>query len=521
MIALGLGLWCVGCGKGHGVPKGPDDDGAGAEPWPEVPADGFVVIAAGSPVYVEPSYAAPSARLGWPIGEPPPWPAGGTVVRVTGMREGFVEVAPLVQPHDAHCERALDGERIDVRVYVSPWSLVPVTTRAVDHEFEDGTRIELFPGAPVGRLLDDEEGRFAVSVDDARLKIELPQDAVGLAYAQPQVLSPSGQPWDGSAGIPGMSYDDGEPLLVRTRFGSSEIWIADSGPWGNGARLRLEGPCLRATVLSDWAPIPDVRRFRQFDFGLGAPGSTVVLPGPAALDPAALVGTEPEPDLELEELVEEEIEPIVHLDHFEDFVEGELLQPGVGFFGPVDGTMVFEEGAPVYLTAAGPPSGTLRGIEQLRDGWVMGDRICFPTMFGAQFQPLLPVCFDGGEGRMQTPELARFDMGSSFVEPGGVRVKGSFEPGAVERGLRRHRVELRRCFEVSLSTEAAAPRRLGLELTLDLDGEGQVTAVRSMTGAAGIATTCVIESAKGWGLPAPTDGRPGRVTFTVTLTDRR
>ncbi|MCA9310221.1 MAG: hypothetical protein KDA21_03390, partial [Phycisphaerales bacterium] len=109
-----LAVLAAGCHRHAGSPSRRSGDELGA--WPEAPAEGFAVVPWGARIYVEPRVGAPSVRLGWSVAEPPPWPSGGTVVRVLGHRDGFVEIASVVHGEVAHCEAVLDADALDVRL---------------------------------------------------------------------------------------------------------------------------------------------------------------------------------------------------------------------------------------------------------------------------------------------------------------------------------------------------------------------------------------------------------------------
>lgn len=541
-IALGLVLAAAACHRGPGGSRGPASDASEGEPWPELPSEGFVLVLPNSLVYLQPDATGPWVRMGWPREVPEPWPTGGTVARVTGMRDGFVEIAPLLHPHDFHCEGVLEGETFDVRLYVSPWSLGPVVTRAVSSEFEDGTSIGVGPGTPVRALPD---GRWAATANDVRLQLELPEDAVGLVYPSPgPSFETGGRMWQGPVGAPPPVFDGDQPLHVVSRFGSSQAMVTESTPLDEGFRVGLATRCVRATVISEGPPADRDEDFVFFEFGLGAPSLAAVPPGSAALDVATLLGPEPEvpekveiefdPDvfgtgrvddglgmLSGEEgLFEEELLAEVPLEEvpFDDIAVLQEQLPASGLLGgSVDGTQIFEAGAPLYFGAEGPPVGELHALQPLREGWVMGERVCFPTSFGASFVPLLPVCFDGGEGRLQTPETVADDSSMAVVTPGEVTHSGTFEPGAVERALRRSRHHLRRCYQHVLRQQGAHPRGEGLALVLEVAGDGTVTHAQSVDPASGPILQCVTKSAESWEMPPTTDGEPGWVELRATV----
>ncbi len=476
----------------------PEERVAPPEPRPEVPSEGFVVLPWGTQVYLEPRTGAASARLGWPAAAPPPWPSPGYVARVVGWRDGFVEISPILENRERHCGAVLEGEVFDVRLYVSPWALTPLLTRVVDTAHEDGSTLSLNPGALAQPIPDDAEGRWAVSAGGVRVRTVLPDDAVGLAYLPAAPISaPSQGSWQMPEGRP-FSYE-GWPLELDPNLGY-QVSIVSVVSHSESYRVELVSPCARVVAVAAQEP-PSWQPEVFFEFGLGAP--------------------EPVP----EELIDEIIGPL-DFDAIGELRSGSMesgqlggIFTGAVFTGGVRPERVFEAGAPLYLSAAGPVAGTLAHMRVFsEDAWAAGDRICFHTSFGAHFEPPLAVCLPAAEARVRNPAVDVHDFGGATVLPGAIQITGALAEPAVASALRRHRSDLRRCWGEALGQGAQAGSEL--ELALDVNGEGAVTHVRLRSPWIASFTDCAVASAQQWTMPAPEDGKPAKVVFSVSLARR-
>ena len=505
-----------------------------AEPPPEVPAEGFVVLPWGTRTYLEPRFGGASARLGWPSMAIPPWPTTGFVARVVGQREGFIEIAPIMPPTaELHCGPLLEGEVFDVRLYVSPWSLAPVVARDVEVTLDDGTTLSLRPGALAQPVPDDPRGRWAISAGGIRVRAELPDDATALAYAAPRAMPmPSERSFQLPEGRP-FSFD-GLPVELELGFGQ-DVAIVSTSPGEDHHTVELMSPCAQFTVRSTMVPVSWNSGFNHIEFGLGAPEpvpadvlDAVGLAEPVELDApieegfVTVEGVAGEPVLvetvERKEVRQAVVEPFAG----EVGILGSLVGGPLGG-APVRPEHVFEEGAPVYLSPAGPVAGTLSGMRVFsEDGWVAGDRLCFHTGFGSRFDPVLPVCLPGDEARPRNPTVDVHDFTSSVVRPQAVHVTGALDEAAVARALRRNRSDLRRCLHEALQS-LPSQGEVGLALGLKLDGRGAVTEVtpRLSPQTGGLweqtLTSCTAAAAKRWVLPAPADERPAEVVLTVRI----
>ncbi|MCA9704613.1 MAG: hypothetical protein KDK70_02050, partial [Myxococcales bacterium] len=503
----------------------------------------FAVVPWGARIYVEPRVGAPSVRLGWSVAEPPPWPSGGTVVRVVGHRDGFVEIASVVHGEVAHCEAVLDADALDVRLYVSPWSLASVLTRPVEVEVEAGAEagaevegeveaegtVVLRPGALVRPIAGDPRGRYAVRAGGIQVQVSLPDDAVGNGYVEPQPLSmPSQREWE----LPDahtLHDAEGWPIEVDQSFGH-DVAVESAWPLGARHRIALVSPCARVTGYGDRAPRSISFGRDHIDFGLG--GSDVRLPDGALRARALVAPSEPEPSEPSEPFdafdtfdIAEEV-PVRILHESEDVI-GELEPAVLGvlqgespvFFSSGFPELVVEAGAPVYLTTAGPAAGTLNELRVFSDDtWVVGERLCLHTAFSMRFDPALAVCFDAAEAQRRSSTTDAHDFGRGTVEPGPIRVGPGHDEALVAQALRRHRRDLRRCYDEALAQDLDLTG--SLELQLDTSAQGAVDDVRLRSTWLGPVIDCAIDSARTWSMPPTRDGKPGRIIFRVELSLR-
>lgn len=493
----------AGCREGASVSPAQVTQAAAA--WPAAPAEGFVVLPWGTRVYLEPRYGGASARLGWPSTPVPPWPATGHVARVVGQRDGFVEIAPIMPPSLSHCGPLLDADAFDVRLYVSPWALAPVLDREVEVRRGDGSMLLLRPGAVAQPIAGDDEERWAVWAGGIRVRARLPADAVARAYSEvaPVVASIQGS-WQLPEGRP---YAwDGWPLELAQGFGQ-DVTIASVTAHEGAYLVELTSPCARVVVRATEPPASwGQERFGHIDFGLG---------GPDAIPPGVLAAAGLEPPRE----PEVEPPPDVHNLELEGSFEGGDILGVLSGPGPTRLEHVFEEGAPVYLSLAGPPAGTLSQLRAFfEEAWVTGDRLCFHTAFGARFDPPLPVCMPMAEDRVRNPATDVHDFAAGVVRPGALRITGTLPEPEVARALRRHRKDLRRCLNEAMLQ--GVPASGGFELTLDVSGKGIVTAVRPRSTLAAVLTDCAVAAARGWTMPTPADGKPAQVVFSVRFEPR-
>ncbi len=486
--------------------------------WPDSPADGFAVLPWGTRVYLEPRYGGPSARLGFPRAARPPWPQHGDTVRVVGGRDGFVEIVPLVPEDLSHCERSLDGEGFDVRLYVSPFSLASILTRVVELRFDDDTGVLLRPGAPVETIPGDPRGRWAVSAAGLRLRAPLPEDAVGQIYASSDLLMVPGMT-DWELGDPSLvTYDEGWSLEIDPEL-AHDVVVAGAEPRSDGAsdyRVHLRSRCARLDGLSPGSLPRTQQQFRHFDFGLGAPQPPPA-GGAAALDMRVLAGLEAgreDPPPSEPEFAEAKVIDVIPSS---DGVLGEVLLGPVpdlssqGFAAPV-----FEQGTPLYLSGAGSRAGQLRGVRVFHEqSRAVGDRLCYSTAFGMRFDPPLWICLDAAEGRVRTPEEAASEVGNSVVHPVTVEAYGELRRPEVETALRRHRYQVRLCHDQALLRQPALQGEL--RLSLRLAGDGSVGEAEAHAKGLEPVIDCVQEAARGWSMPAPSDGRAARVEVVLWL----
>ncbi len=497
----------LGCGVGPGSRGSESAAGNGVSPvWPR---PGLAIVRHGSLVYTEPRVGAQAVQLGRPVQASPPWPVGGQVVAVVGSVDGFVEVRPYSERGESLCEKALYGDDFDVGLFVSPWSLVPVSTQPLQLDFEDDSSVELKPGAVLQRIEDDPRSRWAVQVEGVRMRLPVPESMVGLSYEPAVVFPDIYAPQRDTLVATRMNFDGEEAMHVdQGRVGSLRVLAVSEGP--RGFRVEFMGDCLRAAAFSPVNPVETFRPFggEDIEFGLGGPSVVVPSSVGLALEP-------PSPD-EIEVLEALEASGL-------DGVAGAIGHTAVfdspSVFDVAPSPMpvwVFEQGAPVYLSASGPPSGSLSNHRVFGESaWGVGDRVCFGTTFGHSFVPPLDVCLDAVEGRVVQDSDPEAQSGQVRVVPGPVQVTGALDEVAVQRALRIHRHEVRRCY--NLSSGGARVEQGVVTLALGIDGQGAVTSVQRRGGEPGTAVVCAMTEARRWTMPAPTDGHPGTVQFEFSL----
>jgi len=495
------------------------------EPPPELPAEGFVVLPWGTRTYLEPRFGGASAQLGWPSMAIPPWPNTGYVARMVGQRDGFVEIAPIMPPMaELHCGPPLEGEVFDVRLFVSPWSLAPLVARDVEVTLDDGTTLSLRPGALVQPIPDDPRERWAISAGGIRVRAPIPDDAIARAYVAPRAMTmPSQRSFQLPEGRP-FSFD-GLPVEIELGFGQ-DVAIAGTAPAEDYHVVELMSPCAQAMVHSSVAPVSWNNGFNQFEFGLGAPEpvpagvlEVVGLAEPAELDAPAEEMVVTIEDVMSEGVPQQPLEPGIEVPIGDFGLVGGIVggQPsGIPGGVPVRPEHVFEEGASIYLSTAGPVAGTLADMRVFsEDGWVVGDRMCFQTSFGTRFDPMLPVCLPADEARLRNPAVDVHDFSSYVVRPKSVHVVGALDERAVGRALRRNRSDLRRCVNEAVSKGINPVYPLGL--ALEIDREGKVTEVRLRSPWIEWLSDCAVAAAKRWVMPSPADGKPARVDFAMSV----
>ncbi len=490
----------------------PSEGIGAAGAWPEAPRPGFAILPWGTRVYVEPRYGSRSSRLRRPVEVAPPWPVEGSVVRVLGGRDGFVEIAPLLENTQGHCAEMLTADGYDVRLYVSPWAFASVLTESFEAHHEDGSSMRLQPGAIVRPIADDPQERWAISAAGLQLRAALTPEVVGTSYAetQPETM-PGNRQWVMGPGH-SMQYDGGWALEWSPR---RDIAIESVLPAGERYRVEVVSHCARVTAWADRPPEAAREEFRHFDFGLGA--ESVHLPTEGPIDVTALLGVSNEPARLEDVFVPEQGAVFDDLLADEVFMDGEVMGELLRAEPPRE--QIFETGAPIYLGTTGPRAGRLTHLRSFgEDHWIAGERVCFRTFFGGQFTPVVGVCFDVAESRRRTPQTDPDDFGRGTVEPVRLKVGPGLDEALVARALRSYRHQLRHCFNEVQPIRGDGSGRL--EMTLDTARDGTVSHVRLRSRWLGPVSTCATSAAESWTMPPTRDGAPGRITFAVDLVPR-
>lgn len=184
VVCVGL----VACGPSRRAWQAPPPTSGAVE------ASAFAVISLASPLWLAPAREGPSV---WGVAPEAVYGGSGVpslaVVRVLGERDGWVAIETLGEPADAHCAPDVGGlEALRVRFFVPSGALVPVTTREIVQELDDGTRIELDRGAPLEPL--PERDLHRVRLGGLRFVARLARTEVGTRYlpsARPSLAAAS------------------------------------------------------------------------------------------------------------------------------------------------------------------------------------------------------------------------------------------------------------------------------------------------------------------------------------------
>lgn len=109
-----------------------------------------------------------------------------------------------------------------------------------------------------------------------------------------------------------------------------------------------------------------------------------------------------------------------------------------------------------------------------------------------------------GRGRLGLGAMGT--MGVPRVRSGRAEVRGPLSREVIQRVIRRHQREVRRCYEQALALEPNLHGRVLLRFTIS--GTGAVSAATVTETGAGLeaAATCIANAARRWTFPAPAGG---------------
>lgn len=104
------------------------------------------------------------------------------------------------------------------------------------------------------------------------------------------------------------------------------------------------------------------------------------------------------------------------------------------------------------------------------------------------------------------------------VRPGRAEVRGSLSREIIRRVIRRHRNEIRYCYELSLQQDPTLQGRVVIRFTIS--GTGAVTTAATTEVGAGLeeAASCIARATRRWAFPAPNGGGIVIVTYPFVLT---
>ncbi len=142
---------------------------------------GNVLVWADATFYTEPSTTAPSLHAGKLAAERKASPGAAVPMHVVSVtKDGFVEVEPASELDCASSRFETTEDLQRVRLFVRRADIAPVLVEPYTKTFPDGTRIALKPGVAV---VPTASGKYVLGVRGGEVVVELPQAAVGHAYA--------------------------------------------------------------------------------------------------------------------------------------------------------------------------------------------------------------------------------------------------------------------------------------------------------------------------------------------------
>lgn len=470
---------------------------------------GFAIVRGGAEVFANADGKTPIGKL--PAVHPAspsdpalvPAPASGMVVAVVGARDELVAIETFVDG-SKHCARDL-GTWANLRVglFVRASDLMPVTTRAVEHAFADGTRVLLGAGVPVGDAVSGADARV-VDGGDLGLELPLPADAVGRYY------EPAGMPDPlaleiGYVALPELSYGGGRPLGPPSalRNGGSGVDVYERAPLDDArALVRVSTRC-----ASVWAVMDAKADVAPNPASGGVPGGTVATAG--------ILGMLGSPSLEGQRW---RIDPGVALTWPDGRPAGLVERTVTTKHAPrVDGTRscvvvpfeVTEDGGPELCVET---SALHEETSPDDDVWaVLGTSEGAPGIgdLGAAIEGTTGEGF--GFGRSAPGSSSRSKLGKA-------KVSGSLDKEVIRRVVRRHLASIKYCYETELVKDAALAGRIEVSFVIAADGAVSSAEVKSSTMGNDAVERCVVKKVESMVFPKPTGGGVVAVSYPFVFT---
>ena len=154
---------------------------------PAAPAlSGNALVWVDAPLYPDASEGGPAVRFGDLDDERGTHLGYVLPVHVIGALGDFVEVEPTEDVQCAWWRIARPAQLASLRLFVKRADLAPVLTARFAAAFKDGSRIALEPGLAV----DPARGGHAVMFHADRVPVDVPETAIGWAYAPHAIAAP-------------------------------------------------------------------------------------------------------------------------------------------------------------------------------------------------------------------------------------------------------------------------------------------------------------------------------------------
>jgi hypothetical protein len=242
-------LLAIACGE-RNAPAPTKEEAKAAEPAagpepaatrePAAPAfeAGFAVIRGGAPIYLTANRDGKHVTLRRDSTKAPPQDhPRGVVGSIVGEDDGLVTLDLMgTSAAGHHCaDRPSAIEDFRLRVHVDASDLLPVTTRRVEQEFSDGTKVTLSAGVPL--RADGEQ--YLASARNLALRLPVPADAVsdryqpGTAFSNEDALGrvwrPEGLRYDGVRALP---HEDLLPTgSIVSYYAKESLAAGPAVPW--------------------------------------------------------------------------------------------------------------------------------------------------------------------------------------------------------------------------------------------------------------------------------------------------
>lgn len=104
------------------------------------------------------------------------------------------------------------------------------------------------------------------------------------------------------------------------------------------------------------------------------------------------------------------------------------------------------------------------------------------------------------------------------VEPGGTEVRGALDREVIHRVIRRHVVEVQRCYESGLAANPTMAGRVVVQLIIAGSGAVQTASITDSTLHDAAVEQCIVTRVRTWTFPAPDGGGVVAVEYPFVFT---